>query len=332
MQPNTILVLKKPTLFHKNYLEDRKSQYERIFFDYHKPSSLIRGTGVRSGDMFPLEKLNTLQPIINQQRFIKSPAEQKLMERSVGLTTMAIQLCIQSTVPNVEERFLRNNYEYFCKLHGAQSMAFPAVVASGANACTIHYGRCDSRCHQSDLLLMDAGCEYFGYVSDVSRTWPVKKRFSSPQLDLYNMIYDVHNTILNMCKPGTPLKDLHVASVYLISDGLQQLGILDKDQSLDEIVKSGVYKKFYPHSVGHWLGLDCHDTPTIRQDQQLQPGVIMTVEPGVYIPVKEEYGHFGGIGIRIEDDILITEDGCKILSDALPHKAEDIAAMVGSKA
>lgn len=175
---------------------------------------------------------------------------------------------------------------------------------------------------------MDAGCELHGYCSDVTRTWPASGTFSAEQRAVYEVVLHTHRRCLEACRPGALLRTIHALSIRLVSEGIAQLGLLQHMGAQD--VAMGPYRQFYPHSVGHWLGMDTHDVSSISHDTMLQPGVVLTVEPGLYIPdVPELYGRFAGIGVRLEDDVLITEKGAhRVLSGALPLEVDDVEHMV----
>ena len=202
------------------------------------------------------------------------------------------------------------------KKEGAKRLAYPTVAASGSNAYFTHWGRNDSLLKSGDLLLMDAGCELHGYSSDVTRTWPISGKFSSAQLAVYNAVLAAHRSLLMECREGSSIRELHQSSVNLLSQSIKDLGL------------KGNYTNFYWHSVSHWLGLDVHDSSSISHSRPLQAGHVITIEPGIYIPDEPEYGSLRGIGVRIEDDVLILPSaegrGCEVLSGDLPISAEDI--------
>jgi len=174
---------------------------------------------------------------------------------------------------------------------------------------------------------MDAGCEYYGYTSDVTRTWPVSGRFTGAQRDVYEIVLETRRRCLEACKPGSTLAKVHQLSIQLLSEGLRDLGLLP-GLSTDAIA-AGPYRDFYCHSVGHYLGMDVHDTNTIGPHRTLEPGVVLAIEPGLYIPNQEQYGPFAGVGVRVEDDVLITQHGYQVLSNSLPVEAAEIESMVG---
>jgi len=274
-------------------------------------------------------KVTPLRPIMHTMRMHKSPAEAAVMRASAQVSAAAIRRCMSLTQPGVPEYALAATFEYECKVRGAARMAYPQVVASGRDACTIHYGRNDKRVGPRDLILMDAGCELHGYCSDVTRTWPAGGRFSSAQRDAYEAVLAAHTACVAACKPGATIRDLHNLSVHHLSQAIKQLGLVCEDTSVEEVMHMH-YRTFYWHSLGHYLGLDTHDTHMLGHDKPLGPGSVITIEPGLYIPDEPQYGHLRGIGVRIEDDVLVTQSGCEVLSKDVPVTVAEVEACVGS--
>lgn len=273
-------------------------------------------------------KVQPLRPLLHKLRWRKSPAELALMRHSAKLAAAAMLGCIQQSHPGVHEHKLAASFEHRCKAGGAQRMAYPPVVAGGADACTIHYSRNDKPVPGDQMVLLDGGCEYYGYCSDVTRTWPTGGKYSDAQRAVYEAVLEVHRACLDACQPGATLRQLHQISVRLLTEALVQLGVMP-GRSLSDILVSGMYRRFYPHSVGHWLGLDTHDSSTISHDRLLEPGVVLTIEPGLYIPDDEAFGPLRGIGVRIEDDIAITAGGHEVLSADVPVDPREVEQLVG---
>ncbi|RMZ52479.1 hypothetical protein APUTEX25_003622 [Auxenochlorella protothecoides] len=257
--------------------------------------------GVREG------ALRALRTLTHAARWRKSPGELALMARSSALAEAGLLRAMrQSGAPGVGEHHLAAGFERDCRWGGAARMAYPPVVASGADACTIHYSRNDKALAPGSALLFDGGCELHGYCSDVTRTWPVGGRFSPAQRDVYQ---------------------LHEQSVRLLAEGVSDLGLLPGRSA--GVIAQGAIRAFYPHSVGHWLGLDTHDVPGVAHDTPLQPGVTLTVEPGLYISDQERYGALAGIGVRIEDVVQINDSpGCSVLSRSVPTDADSIEEFI----
>lgn len=263
---------------------------------------------------------------VQSLRVKKSPGEIALMRQSALIASRAMRGCMEMTSPGISEHVLAAHFEYSCKLGGAQRLAYPPIVASGPDNCTIHYSRNDKSVKGDDMILMDAGCDLYGYASDVTRTWPASGQFSGPQKDLYEVVLATHNKIMNACCPGVSIKQLHALSINLLSEGLADLGI---GRMASQALIYGHYRTFYPHMIGHFLGLDVHDTGSIPKSDPLAPGSILAIEPGLYIPDDEDFGYFRGLGIRVEDDVLVTEKGPVVLSTGVPseiHHIEKLAS------
>jgi Xaa-Pro aminopeptidase len=207
---------------------------------------------------------------------------------------------------------------------GAQSPAYTSIVAGGANACVLHYVQNNGELRDGDLLLIDAGCEVDGYASDITRTFPVNGRFSGPQRDIYELVLAAQTAAIGQVRPGLEWEDPHRAAVKVLAQGMIDLGLLQG--SLDGLIESGAYRKFYMHRTGHWLGMDVHDVGDYKQDGnwcKLQPGMVLTVEPGCYVRPGEGVPEaFWNIGVRIEDDVLVTPTGCEILTSPPKSVAE----------
>ncbi|KAL6771209.1 ICP55 [Auxenochlorella protothecoides x Auxenochlorella symbiontica] len=278
--------------------------------------------GVREG------ALRALRTLTHAARWRKSPGELALMARSSALAEAGLLRAMrQSGAPGVGEHHLAAGFERDCRWGGAARMAYPPVVASGADACTIHYSRNDKALAPGSALLFDGGCELHGYCSDVTRTWPVGGRFSPAQRDVYQVVHGVQQQLLEWCRPGATLRQLHEQSVRLLTEGVSDLGLLPGRSA--GAIAQGAIRAFYPHSVGHWLGLDTHDVPGVAHDTPLQPGVTLTVEPGLYIPDQERYGALAGIGVRIEDVVQINDSpGCSVLSRSVPTDADSIEEFI----
>ncbi|MEW5302925.1 MAG: hypothetical protein WDW36_005662 [Sanguina aurantia] len=295
---------------------DRTSSHQ------HAPIATALQPAIRAG------RVSMLRPLTHHMRLIKSPAEVAAMRLAAQWSAQAIVSCMSMSRPDVGEWEVAARFEYEVAKRGAARLAYPSVVAGGSDACTIHYSRHDKRVPGGQMLLMDAGCEHGGYVSDVSRTWPVSGKFTGPQREVYNIVLETHKRCLAACRPGTSICALHLLSIKLLSKGIADLGLLG-DTPLEEIEGRG-YTEFYWHSVGHWLGLDTHDTALVYHDKKLVAGHVITIEPGLYIPDEPRFGVYAGIGVRIEDDVVLTEHGCEVLSKDAPIEVEDVERMVGS--
>ncbi|KAJ3679369.1 hypothetical protein LUZ60_017380 [Juncus effusus] len=268
------------------------------------------------------KRVKDVSRFTHELRWIKSRAEQKLMRESASIACQSlIQTMLHSRVFK-EESKLAAKIEYECKMRGAQRMAFNPVVGAGANGSTIHYSRNDQRIREGELVLMDIGCELHGYLSDLTRTWSPFGQFNSAQEELYSLILETNKECIELCKPGTSIREIHDHSVKMLRKGLTKLGILRK-----EISQS--YNELNPTSIGHYLGMDVHDCAMISNYSALQPGVIITIEPGVYIPALHPVAdRYQGIGIRIEDEVLITETGHEVLTGSMPKEISQITTLL----
>jgi Xaa-Pro aminopeptidase len=295
--------------------------WQRLLQSYGK-----RGTGpIAIEDPFL-----TLHPL----RMIKSPAELDSMREAARIAAIAHNHARKFAKPGVNEYEIEAEIEYIFRKHGAMGVAYPSIVATGANACILHYIENNSELQDGDLLLIDAGCAVDYYNSDVTRTFPVNGKFTSEQKILYELVLDAQMASIEQVKPGTTWKDFHHTSVQIITEGLVNLELLTGD--VDTLIEEGKYKNFFMHGTGHWLGLDVHDVGIYMNGAeswyQFQPGNIITVEPGIYISPDIEPAEgqptidncWKGIGIRIEDDVLVTANGNEVLTAAVPKFVEDI--------
>lgn len=260
----------------------------------------------------------------HQLRWIKSPAEIKLMKESASIACQALLYTMLHSKMYPFEGMLAAKVEYECKTRGAQRMAFNPVVGGGPNGSVIHYSRNDQKIEDGDLVLMDVGCELHGYTSDLTRTWPPCGSFSSAKEELYQLILETNKHCVELCKPGASIRQIHDHSVEMLQKGLKQIGILRSAQS-------SAYHILNPTSIGHYLGMDIHDCSRISYDCPLKPGVVITIEPGVYIPSHfDGPERYRGIGIRIEDEVLITETGYEVLTASIPKEINHIESLVNN--
>jgi Xaa-Pro aminopeptidase len=274
-------------------------------------------------------------PVLHPIRQLKSPAELELMRTAAQIAVEAHNRARQFARPGVYEYQVEAEIEHIFRMQGAMGPAYPSIVASGANACILHYTENRRQMQEGDLLLIDAGCAYEYYNSDITRTFPINGKFTSEQQALYEIVLEAQLQSIAQVQPGTPYKQTHDVAVRVIVEGLLDLGLLQGD--IEEIIKEEKYKPFYMHRTGHWLGLDVHDVGVYQHGEtphNLEPGQILTVEPGIYIspyikPVEgqpEVDPKWHGIGIRIEDDVLVTPSGCEILTADVPKAIADITA------
>ncbi len=253
---------------------------------------------------------------IRPLRMVKDPPEIKLMQQAAAITARGFESSLHSLKPSIFEYQLEAELSRSFIGGGASGHAYSPIVASGASACVLHYISNNHQCRTGELVLIDAGAEYANYAADVTRTWPSDGKFSQRQRAVYQAVLRVQKAAIARLRPGLTLKESELAAAKHMTEELVQLGLLDDVASKDfEKNNKPLFRKYFPHALSHFLGLDTHDVGDYNRP--LEPGMVLTVEPGIYI--REE-----GIGIRLEDDILITEDGHQNLTSAIPIEAEDI--------
>ncbi|MEQ1527708.1 MAG: Xaa-Pro aminopeptidase [Methylococcaceae bacterium] len=284
----------------------------------------------RTGVVAPGE-LVSLEHILHEMRLFKSAAELKLMRRAAEVSAAAHVAAMQKCKAGLYEYQIEAELLYHFAQNGLRAVAYPSIVAAGKNACTLHYTENADKLKSGDLLLIDAGAECDHYAADITRTFPISGRFSEPQKQLYQLVLDAQSAALEQIKPGTPWNQAHDASVEVLTKGLVELGLLKG--KVKKLIKDEKYKQFYMHRIGHWLGMDVHDVGDYKISQEwrlLEQGMVLTVEPGLYIPVdcKTVDAKWRGIGIRIEDDVLVTAQGHEVLTSAVPKTVEDIEALM----
>jgi Xaa-Pro aminopeptidase len=289
--------------------------------------------GLRRGGQM-VEALCESRTLIRQMRAVKSSEELAMMRRAMELSGAAHIALMQSCRPEMFEYELEALFAYKCRSMGADAlMAYDSIVATGANACTLHYHNNDEQLRDGDLLLVDAGCRYDHYTSDITRTYPVNGKFTDKQKQLYEVVLQAQLAVIAAVRPGVTLNDLQNIAIEHLTTGLVALQILHG--AVNKLIADLAYKKFYPHLIGHWLGLDTHDPSQVKNGNEwvrLVPGMILTVEPGLYIQPGTEAvdAVWYGMGIRIEDDILVTEDGHEVLTKSVPKTVAEIEKIMAS--
>ena len=265
------------------------------------------------------------RPMISEMRLIKSPNEIRLMQQAGQITALGHIKAMQTTRPNRFEYEIESDILHEFNRHCARFPSYNSIVAGGNNACILHYTENDRPLNDGDLVLIDAGCEFAMYAGDITRTFPVNGKFSQPQREIYELVLKAQKRAIELLVPGNSIKQANDEVIRIKTQGLVDLGILKGD--VDTLIEQQAYRQFYMHGLGHWLGLDVHDVGSYGQDKQriLEIGMVITVEPGIYISedadVPEQYK---GIGVRIEDNLLMTEYGNKILTAAAPKEIADI--------
>ena len=282
-------------------------------------------TQVRSGAYAPTEIID-IRDTLYEMRLIKDSFEVDILRRAGHINAHAHRRAMQMTQAGLYEYAIEAEiiHEYY--RHGSRFPAYSTIVASGANACILHYTDNNTQLKDKDLLLIDAGCEIAGYASDITRTFPVSGRFNAVQKAVYEIVLAAQLAAIATMKPGNSCAAPQDVSLRILVQGLIDLGLCQG--SVDGLIESGAYRQFYMHRIGHWMGLDVHDPGQYKQNDQwrtLEPGMVMTIEPGLYIrPAHNVPAHFENIGIRIEDDILITQTGHEVLSAAAPKTIPEI--------
>jgi Xaa-Pro aminopeptidase len=288
---------------------------------------------VRLGAHPPGEFL-VLDHLLYEMRLIKSPFEIELMAEAAKISARAHERAMLACRDGLHEYHLEAELQYEFLRSGASAPAYNSIVASGANACILHYIENRAALRDGELVLIDAGCEYHGYAADITRTFPVNGRFTAEQKALYDIVLQAQLTAIEAVKPGASWDAPHEATVRVITAGLVELGLLSGD--VDVLIKEGAYRDFYMHRAGHWLGMDVHDVGDYKIDGKwrlMEPGMVTTIEPGIYIsPNNHDVARkWRGIGIRIEDDVLVTRNGHRVLSEDIPKRSEEIEALMARR-
>jgi len=268
--------------------------------------------------------------LIGNARLIKDEHEIKLIRKACDISAEA-HIEAMKSVKNIDsEEEMEGMYIHEFSKRGGRFQAYTPIVAGGENACILHYVENNQKLQKSDLLLVDAGCEYKMYASDITRTFPISGKFSEEQLKIYEIVLEAMNTAIDNVKPGNDVMKPQEISEKVITKGLVKLGLLDGDP--DELHKKGAFKDFYMHKIGHWLGLDVHDAGDYMEDEEFmkfKPGMVTTIEPGIYISSSMDVDDkWKGIGVRIEDDILVTKDGNENLTSKVPSDPSEIESLM----
>ncbi|BBE92276.1 TPA: Xaa-Pro aminopeptidase [Haemophilus influenzae] len=292
---------------------------------YHVPEIHTWGDTLVSESAVNFSEILDWRPMLSEMRLIKSPNEIRLIQQAGQITALGHIKAMQTTRPNRFEYEIESDILHEFNRHCARFPSYNSIVAGGSNACILHYTENDRPLNDGDLVLIDAGCEFAMYAGDITRTFPVNGKFSPPQREIYELVLKAQKRAIELLVPGNSIKQANDEVIRIKTQGLVDLGILKGD--VDTLIEQQAYRQFYMHGLGHWLGLDVHDVGSYGQDKQriLEIGMVITVEPGIYISedadVPEQYK---GIGVRIEDNLLMTEYGNKILTAAVPKEIADI--------
>ena len=292
---------------------------------YHVPEIHTWGDKLVAESTVNFSEILDWRPMLSEMRLIKSPNEIRLMQQAARITALGHIKAMQTTRPNRFEYEIESDILHEFNRHCARFPSYNSIVAGGNNACILHYTENDRPLNDGDLVLIDSGCEFAMYAGDITRTFPVNGKFSQPQREIYELVLKAQKRAIELLVPGNSIKQANDEVIRIKTQGLVDLGILNGD--VDTLIEQQAYRQFYMHGLGHWLGLDVHDVGSYGQDKQriLEIGMVITVEPGIYIAedadVPEQYK---GIGVRIEDNLLMTEYGNKILTAAAPKEIADI--------
>ncbi|MDD3352121.1 Xaa-Pro aminopeptidase [Zoogloea sp.] len=320
-----VLLANQPTIFHSvGYDSD---------WDKRVTDALNRVRGQARAGVHAPAQIRDIRSLLDEMRLIKDDAEIAVMRRAADISASAHRRAMQATRPGVWEYQVEAELLHEFRRHGSQAPAYGSIVAGGANACVLHYVENDCLLKDGELLLIDAGCELDGYASDITRTFPVNGRFSGPQRAAYELVLAAQDAAIQATRAGASWNAPHDAATRVLAQGFIDLGLLRG--TLDGVLESGSYRQFYMHRTGHWLGLDVHDAGEYKLGGEWRPltaGNVLTIEPGCYIrPADGVPEAFWNIGIRIEDDALVTEDGCVLITSAAPKSIADIEALMGQR-
>jgi len=283
----------------------------------------------RSGVAAP-QQLHDVRAPLDEMRLVKDAQELAVMRRAAAISTGAHRRAMQATRPGRNEYEIEAELLYEFRRHGAQFPAYWPIVAGGANSCVLHYVANDAPLADGALLLIDAGCELDGYAADITRTFPINGRYSGAQREVYELVLAAQRAAMDKVRAGNAWNEPHDAAVRVLAQGMLDLKLLAG--SLDAVLEKEAYKRFYMHRTGHWLGMDVHDAGDYKRAGQwraLAPGMTLTVEPGLYLRAADDVPEaLRDIGVRIEDDVLVTEGGCEVLSAQAPKAVAEIEALM----
>ncbi|MBU1659641.1 aminopeptidase P N-terminal domain-containing protein [bacterium] len=305
----------------KEFIKDKNN----LYFDLDSTDKRVRNIKKITKK---LSSHKNIALLVNEMRLLKSSSEISLIKKAISITKQAHHRAMQWNKTGKKEYELQAEIEYVFKKNGAYSDAYTSIVACGNSANTLHYIDNDKALVKDELILIDAGCEYAYYASDITRTIPVSGKFSQAQKELYNMVLEVQLKIIKMIQPGVKKSKIQRKSEKLLCNGMIQLGILKGE--CKKLIKDKEHKKYYPHGIGHWMGLDVHDEAPYRDKNNkeiaLKKGMVLTIEPGIYCDKNDKTipKKYRGIGIRIEDNILVTKKGCENLSLKIAKSVQEI--------
>jgi Xaa-Pro aminopeptidase len=316
-------------------LDGAKNLYYRLGVNEDFDKKMIaKLASVRTLNRKPIHVPQTIidpATIVHEMRVFKSEEELEYMQKAADIAAEAHVAAMKAARPGMKEYEIEALIEQIFRLKGASGPSYNSIVGGGANATVLHYINNDGELRDGELLLIDAGAEYKGYASDITRTFPINGKFTEAQRQIYDLVLKTQMSCVEMVRPGTTHDQLKQHSVEMLTEGMVEIGLLKGKP--EDLIKEEKYKQFYMHGLGHLLGIDVHDVGVYYQEKQsraLEPGMVMTVEPGLYVApdTKDVPEKFLGIGVRIEDDVLCTNNGPRVLTTKVPKQAEEIEALM----
>jgi Xaa-Pro aminopeptidase len=319
----------------QDILDGAEKLYYRLGVNTDLDAAIIRKIAqMRALNRKPIHPPRTIidpATIVHEMRVLKSPEEIELMQRAADIAAEAHVEAMKAVRPGMKEYEVEALIEQIFRRQGAVGPSYTSIVGAGANATVLHYINNDGELRDGELLLVDAGAEFKGYASDITRTFPINGRYTKAQREIYDLVLETQMSCVEMVRPGVTHDELKNHSVEMLTEGMVKLGLLKGEPA--ELIKEEKYKQFYMHGLGHLLGIDVHDVGIYYYDKQsraLEPGVVMTVEPGIYVApdTKDIPEQYLGIGVRIEDDVLCTANGPRVLTAKVPKQADQIEALM----
>ena len=316
-------------------LDGSERLYYRLGNNRELDDKIIREIArMRSFNRKPIHPPQTIidpAMIVHEMRVVKTPEEIEVMQRAADIAAEAHCEAMKAARPGMNEYELEALIERIFRQRGASAPAYTSIVGAGPNATVLHYINNDGVLRDGDLLLIDAGAEYQGYASDITRTFPINGRFSKPQREIYELVLKAQKACVEMVRPGVTHDQLKQHSIEVLTEGMVALGLLKGEP--EQLIKEKKHEQFYMHGLGHMLGIDVHDVGVYyygKESRALEPGVVMTVEPGIYVSVdtKDVPEQYLGIGVRIEDDVLCTQNGPRVLTTKVPKEVDEIEQLM----
>ena len=318
-----------------DYLDQADVLYYRLGVNRDLDDAIIKEIArMRTLNRKPIQPPQTIVDpgtIVHEMRVVKRPEELEIMQQAADIAAEAHREAMKAVRPGMKEYQIEALIEQVFRRHGAAAPAYTSIVGAGPNATVLHYINNDGELRDGDLLLVDAGAEFKGYASDITRTFPINGRYSQAQREIYDLVLKAQMACVEMVRPGVTHDQLKQHSIEVLTEGMVELGLLKGKP--EELIKEKKHEKFYMHGLGHMLGIDVHDVGRYyfgQESRALEPGVVMTVEPGIYVAANSEDvpEKYLGIGVRIEDDVLCTNNGPRVLTHKVPKQAEEIEELM----